>query len=92
MSYHGIPIEDSPGWEIYSRWVAYSVQEKVIPDAFTFYEKVLVGIDHFPMTRGGFRHWLARLQVPPRPRQPPYVWRDPVTNAWCLRDVDVREK
>jgi hypothetical protein len=92
LANYGIPIQDSPAWEIYNRWCDYSVKEKVIPDAFTYFEKVLVGIDKYPITRGGFRYWLGRLQIPPGRGLDPYVWRDPVTKAWRLRDVDILEK
>jgi hypothetical protein len=92
MARYAAPIEGSVGYEIYQRWVRYSTGKAVIPDPFVFWEKVLVAQDKYPVSRGGFQHWLGRLQIPPAPGENPYVWRDPVTKAWRLRDLVISEE
>lgn len=87
MARYSAPIEDTIGMEIYNRYVGYCVQEKVIPDPFVYWRVILVGREKYPISRGGFAHWLMRLQIGVQP----YIWRDPVTGAWRLRDVDIRE-
>lgn len=92
MAHYRTRIEETLGFEIYQRWVRYSTGQTVIPDPFVFFEKVLVGQEHYPMSRGSFQYWLNRLQIPSQPFQEPYVWRDPVTRAWRLRDIEIAEK
>jgi hypothetical protein len=92
MARYATPIEDTIGYEIYRRWVAYSDNNDHIPDPYIFYHVVLVGEDKYPISRSGFTHWLDRLQRPPTYNAMPYVWRDEKTHAWRLRDVDISAK
>lgn len=91
MPRYATPIEESIGMEIYDRYVQYCTmpEVKAIPDPFSFFDVVLS--KEYPITRGGFAYWLRRLQIPPRAGEQPYIWRDPVTHAWRLRDVDVQK-
>ena len=92
MARYATMIEDSLGMEIYNRYVRYCDENgKGIPAPFVFWEVVLVGEDKYPISKGGFAHWLNRLQIPPYPGERPYIWRDPVTHAWCLRDVKIEK-
>lgn len=91
MARYATPIEGSLGIEIYNRYIAYCIEIKAIPDPFVFWQVVLVDRDKYPISKGGFAHWLSRLQIPQKPGSLPYIWRDPETHAWCLRDVDVQE-
>lgn len=91
MARYSSSIEGSLGMEIYDRYVSYCVKKKAIPDPFVYWRVILVGQDKYPISRGGFAHWLMRLQIPQEPGTMPYIWRDAETGAWRLKDVDVRE-
>lgn len=90
MARYAAPIDGTIGMEIYNRYASYCVQATVIPDPYVFWRVVLVGEDKYPISRSGFTHWLHRLQIPAGPGEPPYIWRDPKTGAWRLKDVDIR--
>lgn len=92
MARYAAPIEDTIGYEIYQRWVRYCTEHNLIVDPFVFFDRILIGQDHYPVSRGCFRHWLDRLQRPAHYQADPYVWRDETTHAWRLRDVIIREK
>lgn len=89
MARYATPIEESIGIEIYNRYVQHCNEVKAIPDPYVFWEIILVGRDKYPISKGGFAHWLMRLQMPPRNGESPYIWRESDTKAWRLRDVDV---
>lgn len=91
MAFYKTSIEDGPGIEIYNHYVAYCNKNgKAIPDPYIFW-KILVEEIKYPISRSGFTHWLNRLQIPRRYGEQPYIWRDPETKAWCLRDVIVQK-
>ena len=91
MAFYKIEIEEGPGIEIYNHYVAYCKKNgKAIPAPYIFYE-ILVSELKYPISRSGFTHWLNRLQMPPAYGKQPYIWRDPDTSAWCLRDIIVDE-
>jgi hypothetical protein len=92
MARYSPRIEETIGFEFYRRWVRYSAEAGAVPDPFVLWEKVLVEQDKYPISKGGFAHWLNKLQVPPEPFVPAYVWRDPLTKAWRLKDIDILEK
>jgi len=91
MAYYKTEIEESPGIEIYNHYVAYCDRNhKAIPAPYIFYD-ILVGELGYHISRSGFTHWLNRLQIPVGYGAQPYIWRDPKTKSWCLRDVIIQK-
>lgn len=83
---YGATLDGTLGMEIYTRYVDYCTAEKVIPEPYVFWRRILVERDQYPISKSGFQHWLMRLQM----GLSPLIWRDQVTGAWRLRDVDIR--
>lgn len=88
MARYASKLTESLGMEIYNRYVDYSVENDGVLPPYVFWQAVLVDIDGYPISKGGFAHWLNRLQVPQRPGEAPYIWRDQY-GVWHLRHVDI---
>lgn len=58
-----IPLHESIGQEIYELLVDYCDGSGVVPSPYSFWKNVLVPTG-YPLSRGGFEHWLLRLQIP----------------------------
>ena len=88
MARYASRLIESIGMEIYNRYVDHSVENDGVLPPYVFWGEVLVKIDKYPISKGGFSHWLNRLQVPQSPGETPYIWRDHY-GVWHLKHVDI---
>jgi hypothetical protein len=78
-----IPVDEGTGSEIYEMIKRYADERKVLPNPHALWQKVIVDLYGYPISRGCFDyHWL-RFQIAG------LVEVDPLTKAYRVADIDL---
>lgn len=77
------PINEGTGSEIYDMMVRYAGERKMLPNPHAMWQKVIVGLYKYQVSRGCFDYHWMRFQLAG------LVEVDPLTKAYRLADVDL---
>lgn len=78
-----MPIDEGTGNEIYNMIVRYAGERKVLPNPHALWQKVIVGLYGYPISRGSFDYHWMRFQIAG------IVEVDQLTKAYRIADVDL---